>query len=141
MVGLLDIAPATEQVAVRGQKLPVYGVSAKGIAYLLSRFPDLRLMMTGRAVDVERLLEMGGDAVEAIIASGLGHPGEEDYERAAGKLSLEEQADILSAVLRLTLPNGIAPFVEKLTALGGIVNGEGLSQKVQVTKSRKRSTN
>lgn len=141
MVGLLDIAPVAEKVTVRGRQLPVYGVSAKGLAYLIGRFPEIRQMMVGKSIDASRLLAIGGDAVEAIIAAGLGFPGDEDQERAAGTLALEEQADILSAILRLTLPNGIGPFAQQLAALGGILNGEGPSPKAPASNSPKRSTN
>ena len=36
MVGLVDIAPITSTVTVRGQDITVTGVSARGIAYLLA---------------------------------------------------------------------------------------------------------
>lgn len=138
MVGLLDIAPVTGKVNLRGRQVEVHGVSARGLAYLIGRFPELRMMMTGKAVDASRLLEMGGDAVEAIIAAGLGFPGDLDQEAAAGRLALEEQADILSAILRLTLPNGIGPFARQLAALGGILNGDDPSPKAPGSNSRKR---
>lgn len=38
MVSLVDIAPATERVTVRGQEIEVSGVSAAGVAQLLARF-------------------------------------------------------------------------------------------------------
>jgi hypothetical protein len=142
MASLLDIAPLTETVSVRGQKVEVFGVSARGVALLLARFPDLRLMMTGRSVDTDRLMALGGEAVAAIIAAGCGSPGDEAAEAVAERLSIEDQAELLSSVLRLTLPNGIGPFVEKLTALGAVMNGEGArSPKAQASKSPSRSKN
>lgn len=123
MASLLDIAPLTESVTVRGTDIPVTGVSAKGIAHLMARFPEIREMMVGREVSVDRLMEIGGDAVAAIIAAGTGHPGEPDHEKAAAGLGLEEQADLLAATLRITLPRGIGPLVEKLAAMGGALGG------------------
>ena len=67
-------------------------------------------------------MAIGGDAVAAIIAAGCGYPGDEKAEVVAGQLSLDAQADLLASILRLTLPKGIGPFVEKLTALGGILD-------------------
>jgi len=121
MVGLIDLAPSVETVSVRDKAVAVHGVSAKGLAYLLGRFPDLRRLMTGQEVGVDQLLASGGEAVGAIIAAGCGAPGEESAEAIAGSLSIDVQADLLAAILRLTLPRGIGPFVEKLTALGGIL--------------------
>jgi hypothetical protein len=140
MPGLLDIAPAVETVDVRGSKITVYGVSAKGIAHLLARFPELRLMMTGRSVDVNRLMEIGGDAVAAIIAAGIGFPGDEAQEEAACRLSIDDQADLIAAILKLTLPKGVGPLVEKLTGMGVLLNAEA-SSSAAVTKSRKQSSN
>lgn len=133
MAGLLDIAPLTESVSVRGAKIEVCGVSAKGIALLLGRFPELRMLMTGKEVGIDRLMEMGGDAVSAIIAAGIGFPGDLDQEQAAGRLGVDAQADLLAAILRLTLPNGIGPFVEKLTTLGAVL-GADQSPKARATK-------
>jgi hypothetical protein len=76
MVGLIDIAPRVETVAVQGTPVPVHGISAKGLAHLLGRFPELRKLMIGQEVEVEQLMAMGGDAVAAIIAAGCGYPGD-----------------------------------------------------------------
>lgn len=121
MVGLVDIAPAAERITIRGQQVEVFGVSAAGVASLLARFPELRRVFAGRDVPVEQLMAMGGEIVNAILAAGTGAPGDPDAEEAAGQLSIDEQADLLAAIARATLPRGMGPFVEKLTALGAAV--------------------
>jgi hypothetical protein len=73
-------------------------------------------------VEATQLIALGGEAVAAIIAAGCGYPGDEKAEAIAGSLSLDAQADLLAAVLRLTLPRGIGPFVAKLTGLAGILD-------------------
>ena len=133
MAGLLDIAAVTETVTINGTKVDVPGVSATGIAHLLARFPEMRMTMTGRGVEVSRWLEIGGDAVAAVIAAGIGHPGEEDYEAAAGRLPIEAQADLIAAIIKVTMPGGPGPFVEKLTAHLGLVGD--LSNMAPGTKS------
>lgn len=139
MAGLVDIAPSVEHVTVGAAKVPVYGVSAKGIALLLARFPELRELMSGREVGIDKLLDMGGDAVAAIIAAGCGFPGDEAQEAAAERLPVELQADLLAPILRLTMPNGVGPFVEKLAALGNVL-GAVPSSTEPGSKSPKRST-
>lgn len=126
MVGLVDIAPVVETVDVQGAPVVVRGVSAKGLAHLLGRFPELRKLMTGQEVKLEELMTMGGDAVAAIIAAGCGYPGNETAEDVAGKIPLGAQADLLAAVLRLTLPQGVGPFVEKLTLLGSVLGPDAV---------------
>jgi hypothetical protein len=140
MVGLIDIAPVTETVAVQGTPVTVHGVSASGLGFLLSRFPDLRKLMTGMEVDARQLLATGGEAVAAIIAAGCGYPGDDKAEAVAAKLSLDTQADFLAAILRLTLPKGVGPFVAKLTALGAILDADVRSDTVPDTTSQKPST-
>lgn len=141
MVGLIDIAPATETVDVQGKPVAVLGVSAKGLAHLLARFPELRRLMSGQEVQADQLLAMGGDAVAAVIAAGCGHPGDSTAEAIAGTLSLDLQADLLAAILRLTLPRGIGPFVEKLTELGSLLGVEDAQSATGPdTKSPKPST-
>ena len=139
MVGLIDIAPKVETVDVQGTSIAVHGISAKGVAHLLGQFPELRMLMTGQNVETAQLMAMGGAAVAAIISAGCGYPGDEKAEEVAGRLSIDAQADLLAAILRLTLPVGLGPFVEKLTALGGILDAAP-SGMVQGSNSPKPST-
>ena len=47
---------------------------------------------------MDELMEMGGDAVAAIIAAGCGYPGDEKAEAVASKLGIDAQADLLGAM-------------------------------------------
>ena len=122
MVDLLDIAPQSETVQIQGNAVSVAGVSAKGVAYLLGRFPELRKLMVGQTVEANQLMGIGGDAVASIIAAGCGHPGDEKAEEVASKLPVDSQADLLATILRVTLPRGLGPFVDKLTTLGQVLD-------------------
>ena len=128
MVGLVDIAPITSSVAIRGQDITITGVSARGIASLLARFPELRALMTGREVALEELLKLGGDVIAAIIAAGTGAPGDPVAEKAADNLTREEQADLLAAIIELTMPRGLGPLVERLSRLGLLAGGASAMQ-------------
>ena len=118
MVGLLDIAPLTRAVTVRDQPIEVTGVSAKGVAQLLLRFPELRALISGREVGLDQLLALGGDIIAAVIAAGCGQAGDEPAEAAAGRLGLDDQAELLAAIMTLTMPQGLGPFVDKLARMG-----------------------
>ena len=139
MVGLIDIAPHVEIVDAQGTPVAVHGISAKGVAHLLGRLPELRKLISRQEVEASQLMAMGGDAVAAIIAAGCGYPGDEKAETVAGMLAIDAQADLLSAIIRLTLPAGLGPFVEKLTALGGILDAAP-SATAPVSRSPKPST-
>jgi hypothetical protein len=140
MVGLIDLAPASESVSVQNTSVSVHGISAKGLAHVLGRFPELRKLMTGQHVEADQLLAIGGEAVAAIIAAGCGHPGDNHAETIASTLPIDTQADFLMAILRLTLPKGVGPFVAKLTELGGILDVDARSDTAPDTTSQKLST-
>ena len=136
MADLLDIAESVETVTIRGQAVAVPGIDARGIIHILQRFPVIREHMAKKGgVKPERLMEIGGDAVVAIIAAGTGHPGDEKHEEAAGRLGVEEQMDLLEAIFRVTLPKGLDSLLQKLGKLGVLVTGP--SAKAPASKSPK----
>lgn len=142
MPGLIDAFGgdlAVQTVTVMGRKVPTPGVSAKGLAYLLGRFPDLRKLMAGRHVEEKELLAMGGDVVGAIIAAGTGSAADPEAEAFAADLPLDVQADLLVAILKVTMPQGFGPLVEKLAAMG-LLAGDP-SNTAQATKLPKQSRN
>jgi hypothetical protein len=130
-VSLLDIAPpevTTEEVDIRGTKLVVRGVSNLEYAALLKRFPVLaksvagdtrRLTLlakeklsAGEALELARLIQepedemfAGMESAPALIAAGLGHPGDAAYEAGVmERLSDAERDQILAVIMRLTVP-------------------------------------
>jgi hypothetical protein len=121
MAGLLDIAPSTSVVDVRGTPVEVYGISAKGVAHLLGRFPELQTLLSGGELEVAKLFDMGGDIVAAIIAAGCGYPADTTAEEKASRLGLEDQASLLAMIIQQTMPSGVGPFVAKIEALGGVL--------------------
>lgn len=145
MTSLLDVAPMTESVSVAGNVVNVSGVSALGIAHLLAKFPELKVLITGGDVKVtaDTILEAAPAAIAAIIAAGVGKPGDKDHEEAAARLPVGDQLELISVIVRLTMPDGIRPFVAKVRALmGGVVAEEVepaasvVPGKVPATKSR-----
>lgn len=122
MVGLLDIAPSSTTVTIRGKAVAVPGVSAHGIAYLAKRFPEVRDLFDGKGIpaDADSLFTLVPDAIAAIIACGTGHVGSPEAEQVAAGLTASEQLDALETIMDVTMPGGVGPFVERLS---GIVQG------------------
>ncbi|TCN30343.1 hypothetical protein [Sinorhizobium americanum] len=136
MASLLDIADAVETVTVGDKKIEVRGIDGFAIAGLLLRFPELRKLISRVAVDPMDLVAIGADVVGAIIAAGCGSAGQTKYEDKAKRLPLDAQLDFLTKIIRLTMPGGSGPFVEKLTALMAVV---GQSNTAPATKSPRAS--
>lgn len=119
MVGLLDIAPLTETVEVRGVKLTVTGITGEGLFHLFGQFPEIGKVMADRTDDLSAgdLIKLAPEAVAAAIAAGTGNPGNEQAIAIAKTLSAAEQLELLEVTLRLTFPKGVGPFVETLMRL------------------------
>jgi hypothetical protein len=57
--GLVNIAPAVECSSIQGTSVSVHGISANGLAVLLGRYPELKMLMTGKEVGASELFAMG----------------------------------------------------------------------------------
>lgn len=116
MASLNDIVPPIVEVS----GIRIRGVSGRNIAYLVERFPDLKTLLIERYVDPQRLIEIAPDAIAAILAAGIGKAGDPNEESLADSLPVGLQVEFLSAIFRVTLPNGLAAVVEEITAALGI---------------------
>lgn len=143
-VGLLDIAPATERVPVRGnQTVDVSGISMAGLASIIRRFPVIGEMVSGGAPDltVDKISKLVPDAMAVIIAVGCGYIDDPLAEAHAASLPADVQANLFGAIVRLTLPGGLGPFTETLTALArsfsveSVLTKESDTTKPQPSKS------
>lgn len=137
MADLLDIAPSTavEVIRIDGKRIMVRGLHGNAIASIVSRFPELGALLGGDGNIGPRLVERFGGAIGPIIAAGCGHLGDERYEQHAGTLLVEDQLRLLKAIIGLTFPNGLASFIETMTALlAGADEGEK-TVKVRLRKS------
>ena len=119
MADLLDIAPSTAREVLRidGIRIVVRGLSGPAIAAIVARFPDLVILASGGGISGPRLIGQFGQAIGPIIAAGIDHLGDEKYEQRASELSVDDQLDLVNAIIRLTFKKGPVSFVEKLTAL------------------------
>lgn len=133
MVGLLDMAPSQKTETIRGKALPVTGITLAGIARIMGQFKEVERLFTGKSKPEDwtaaSLMKLVPDAVSEIIAAGLGFPGNAAQIKAAETLTLGEQLSLVTAILEVTMPQGIGPFVEKLS---GLLSASGM--KAPATK-------
>lgn len=120
MPSLLDIAPpelTAEEVDIRGTKLSVKGLPAAEWARLYARFPEIRAILRGQTEGVSDIAVFAAQA--ALIAAGLGKPGDAETEHLVmERLSREENRLLAQTVARLSQPghvygpllNGAAPI-------------------------------
>jgi len=126
MPGLVDIAKLRKTVTIgegdTSFEVQVKGISAKKIAAIIYRFPAVGNMLfptqagQASADDPGRMIAEAPEAVTAIIHAGsVEDIKEEDIE----DMPVGYQIDVLLAILDITLPGGLVPFINKLTRLFG----------------------
>ena len=144
MPSLADIAGTGETVDIRGLKFEVRGIGAADIATMLAKFPALRAAWTNRPTTAEDWFKAVPELVPMLIAAGCGKINDDAEIEAASRLSIEDQASLLAPIWKLTMPSGLGPFVNRLTALFGpipaaAVSAPGARSKAPGTRLPRRS--
>jgi hypothetical protein len=134
MADLLDIAASTavRAVWINGNRITVRGLNANDIAFIVSRFPDIKNLFSGgefnQAALAPLIIQLGA-AVGPVIAAGCGRLGDEQHEHAAATLAMPEQEMLFDPIWTLTFPNGIRSFAEKMARTFA---GEGAKKTVKM---------
>ncbi len=76
-----------------------------------------------------------GSALGSFIAAGCGYPGDVAQERAASLLSMEDQLNLVAAIIERTMPDGIGPFVDRISAAIGRLT-QSLSESEKAIEPR-----
>jgi hypothetical protein len=118
MSDFLAINPAPETVTINGKKIDVHGISMQGFGHLIPRFPNLLNELVARFqkdgnITPMAIMDVAGHATAAILAAGVGHPGDEQAEQMAGQLGATDQLKLLKKIVDRTMPDGVGPFVEQ----------------------------
>lgn len=126
MASLLDLAPSARTVTVRGVAVEVAGVTARGLAVVLRKHPQLIEALKGGGISVESLAEMGPAVVASVIAAGTGNPGDAKAEAVAESLSISDQLLLVEAIVSETFPDGPENFMKSLERVtgGALAGGE-----------------
>jgi hypothetical protein len=128
MTSLIDLAGHPRIVEVNGIKIEVKGISVRGLTALSTRFPEgVGKLLSGGQPDRAALMKMGPEILGAVIAAGIGKPGDAKEEAIADELGLEAQLDLFEEVMKMTFPRGMGPFVKKLQSLGLLVKADPAS--------------
>ena len=118
---LADLAGVGRDVQIRGLKVTVTGVSARGLASLFKRFPDLVGAVTGVGLNISSLVEMGPEVLAAVIAAGTGSPDDPAAEEVADRLGMSDQLSLIEAILSETFAGDPEGFMKRLENLAGAV--------------------
>lgn len=126
-VSFLDLVPtlptATITVATTTgpAEVTLTGISYEMLADIAVRFPAF-----ANALDSGEGITGNREALVAMIAAGLGHPGNETCERLVGKLAYGEIMRIAGVLVRLTFPQADSvPLPEPDPAVAA---GDGLDR-------------
>jgi hypothetical protein len=110
-VSFLDLVPkpptdvVTIDTLTHGrQDIELTGVSLRALADIAKRFPAFAKVLDG---GVGGILD-NPDAVAAIVAASLGHPGQKEYEAHVAAFPTADMLRIALVVVRLTFPQSDA---------------------------------
>lgn len=120
----LTIEPLTRTVTVRGAAVTVEGVDLADAVMLAFRFPALATALRTRTIDATTLAA-SRELAAAAIAAGCPQIDEAN----AARLALAEKAELLAAVMELTMPSGPAALLASITRLLGAVVGDDAKPK------------
>lgn len=119
MSSLADLAGVGRDVEIRGRKVTVTGVSARGLATLFRRFPELVGAVTGAGLNIASLVEMGPEVLAAVIAAGTGSPDDPDAEAVADRLGMSDQLALIEAIILESFGGDPEGFMKRLEGLAG----------------------
>jgi hypothetical protein len=106
MVDFLDIAPKAHTACVAVEtadgsvEVELAGVQLGTLAEIAKRYPAFARVVEGGAGSVIEAAE----AMPALIAAGLGHAGESEYEDKIRQFAASEIMNMAMTVMRLTFP-------------------------------------
>lgn len=137
MTSIMDIGPLSDSVTLRGKDIEVQGIGADALVLLLDKFPDLhKAIGTRQDLTATDFIKFGPDIVCAVIAVGCGIEVNEASTNKLKTLTIGEQMEVLTPILRMTFPRGFHSFVEALSlVVEGAGQQAGPSGKVPATKS------
>ena len=110
MVSLVDLlVDLKKTVTIRGRAVEVEGVNLEKLGFLISEFPELRMLFAGRGGDLkpETIIAMGPRIVASVIAAGMGETG----NQAAESLASHGGQSGFAAILKLT-PRTISALLQ-----------------------------
>jgi len=127
-IGILDLRRVTREAETSGGVVVVSAVSMAGIADLLVKHALVRKLFRGEVTNAdftpETLLGFAPDfAVDCIT---LGVDGGPEVREHVASLSVSDQLSLFEAVTSASMPEGIGPFVEKVTRLLRVASDNGI---------------
>lgn len=140
------LGPGKKEFKVSGDPYTLYGLQGKQIAEIAEAYPEFGEFFSDnrgdapvvqadgitpeafakavKQIDIGKMFLLGGGAIPAIIAAGLGKHQDEEEIADAGKLAPPFQGLLLTEIMKLSFPDaeamtkprgdGQVPFVEGL---------------------------
>lgn len=139
---LFQIAPSMETVTLRGVAVPVEGISIAKLTTLVSRYPELVVLLGGGGkveIDPNSLLMTAPAAAASAIAYGLGYVNDEEAEKLISGLPFGDQLKLFEKVLVVSLgEDGVDPMVARLNMVAAKLGG-GKRDRSRAATSQKPS--
>lgn len=119
MTSFLDLVPAWHTATVTidtndgSAEFEISGLRLAQLAAICKRFPSFAAVIEGGAG-----LLSASEAMPALVAAGLGHFGDAQYETQAASLPISTTVSIAGEIMRLSFPPAPVPLSNG--AVGGV---------------------
>lgn len=138
VVSVLDIKPGKSEVIIGEFAVEIRGLSMHMISCIVEKFPAiLAFVQTGKVDDPLALLTSLPAASVAIMAAGVDKPDDPMVFAVLSNWEMEQQVDLLTAVMGRTLQGSAGPFVKMLLATAA--RGVNAAQVPQTSESTSTS--
>ncbi|WP_375782914.1 hypothetical protein ACE10Z_23660 [Bradyrhizobium sp. Pha-3] len=115
VVDIRDILPGKGEVTIGESIVEVRGLSLHSFAETVAQFPEIIAYLDGGSIsDPTALLASVPDAALALMACGIGKPGDAEIIGILKVWELPQQTDLLTGVLDRTFKGSARPFVQAL---------------------------
>jgi hypothetical protein len=119
MPSLVDIVPLTKTVDIRGTAIEVVGVGLDTIGELIEP-REIQKAMSEVRFDGLGLLSVLPITIRRLVAACVGKMGDAATEEAVRKLNAVDQLALVEAMIEVSFPGGVTPFVNRLGRVVGI---------------------
>ena len=119
---LSDLVPTPERLEISTGDIELKGLTVQNLGVLLDEYKDEILSMLGGSenVDLAALVASCPPMIAKVICMSSNQPGQEEF---AAQLALQDQIDIITKVVELSVPNA-KKLVQSLSAASKAMVGQ-----------------
>lgn len=127
MPSFVDVVALKEAIEIRGVEIEVQGLGIDAIGEMMVP-EELQRAIVGAKFSLIALLQVAPVSIRRLLCAAIGKKGDAREEEAVANLNAEDQIALIEALIRVSFPGGVSPFVDRVGAILGI---DGLMDRLE----------